>query len=62
MFIADTGRLMARYCVALETMKNLHGVKGNEKLEELVLAAFEYLCRNLIFLLDLSKFILVEKS
>lgn len=32
----DTGRLMARYCVAFETMKNFHNICGNETLEDIV--------------------------
>lgn len=33
---ADTGRLMARYCVAFESMKRFLSFKGNEGLTELV--------------------------
>ena len=34
--LADTGRLMARYCVAFDTMKNFHELSGTEVLNELV--------------------------
>lgn len=33
---ADTGRLMARYCVAFESMKRFQALRGNEGLAELV--------------------------
>ena len=32
----DTGRLMARYCIAFESMKRFMALKGNEGLAELV--------------------------
>ena len=31
----ETGRLMARFCVAFETMKIFHGITGRETMEEL---------------------------
>ncbi|ELT92384.1 hypothetical protein CAPTEDRAFT_102528 [Capitella teleta] len=31
-----TGRLMARYCIAFETMKNFHEIRGSETLQELL--------------------------
>ena len=34
--LSDTGKLMARYCVAFETMKNFHKITGSETTEELV--------------------------
>ena len=34
--LIESGRLMARYCVAFETMKNFFEVKGDEDLETLV--------------------------
>lgn len=33
---ADIGRLMARYCIAFESMKRFMALKGNEGLAELV--------------------------
>ena len=33
---SETGRLMARYCVAFESMKRFLGLKGNETLADLV--------------------------
>ena len=32
----ETGRLMARYCVAFESMKRFLGLKGSESLADLV--------------------------
>lgn len=33
---SDTGKLMARYCLAFESMKLFLGLQGNEDLNELV--------------------------
>ena len=33
---SEIGRLMARYCVAFESMKRFLGLKGNETLSDLV--------------------------
>ena len=33
---SDSGRLMARYCIAFETMKNISKLEGTETMEELV--------------------------
>ena len=35
-FFSEIGRLMARYCVAFESMKRFLGLKGNETLSDLV--------------------------
>ncbi len=35
-FSEETGRLMARYCIAFETMKNFNNVQGAETLDDLV--------------------------
>ncbi|XP_041348113.1 probable ATP-dependent DNA helicase HFM1 [Gigantopelta aegis] len=32
----DTGKLMARYCIAFETMKNFHSVKSDASLKDLI--------------------------
>jgi len=32
----ETGRLMARFCVAFDTMKIFHDITGHESMEELV--------------------------
>ena len=34
--VAASGRLMARYCVGFETMKNFHEISGDESLQDLV--------------------------
>ena len=31
-----SGRLMARYCVAFDTMKNFHAISGAENMNEMV--------------------------
>lgn len=36
LFLAETGRLMARFCVAFETMKVFAKVAGTENLSDLV--------------------------
>jgi len=36
MCVTETGRLMARFCVAFNTMKIFHGITGRESMEELV--------------------------
>jgi len=36
MCITETGRLMARFCVAFNTMKIFNGITGRESMEELV--------------------------
>ena len=33
---SDTGKLMARYCIAFNTVKSFSEVKGSESMEELV--------------------------
>ena len=35
-FPTDTGQLMARYCVAFNTMKNFHEMAGTEDVADLV--------------------------
>lgn len=35
-FLAEAGRLMARYCVAFDTMKQFSKVAGTENLSDLV--------------------------
>ena len=32
----ETGRLMARFCVAFDTMKIFHDITGHESMKELV--------------------------
>jgi len=50
----ETGRLMARFCVAFDTMKIFHGITGRESMEELVSVAF---CRqNITILGELASF------
>lgn len=36
LFLAEAGRLMARYCVAFDTMKQFNKVAGTENLSDLV--------------------------
>jgi len=40
MCVLETGRLMARFCVAFDTMKIFHSITGRETMEELVSLAF----------------------
>ena len=35
-FPSETGRLMARYCIAFDTMKHFQDVRGTESLDDLV--------------------------
>ena len=37
----DTGRLMARYCIAFETMKRLQDVGDEEAINDVVITSFE---------------------
>jgi len=39
----ETGRLMARFCVAFDTMKIFHGISGHETMEELVRLVYHVL-------------------
>ena len=37
----DTGRLMARYCIAFETMKRLQDVGDEEAINDVVITSFD---------------------
>ncbi len=42
-FFSETGKLMARYCIAFDTVKSFSKLKGTESIEELVSSEYIYL-------------------